>query len=103
MLRTTAALLALLAAPVLAQEASYRSGEGDVYDLAMTDGGDITLTSRDSVARSVGSASFGGSDILTLRASCSTEADGETGTWGKASSALRWRYPAEPSPSRSSG
>lgn len=82
-LNAWAALLVLLAPPALAQEADYRSGAGDVYDLTPTGSGAVTLTSRDGVARSVGSASFGGPDVLLLRADCAAEADGETGTWGQ--------------------
>lgn len=82
MLRSAATLLALLAAPAVAQEVERRSGEGDLYVLTVTDAG-ATLTSQDTVARSVGSASFDGPDVLTLFADCSAEADGEAGTWGQ--------------------
>ena len=83
MARVLAALLALLALPALGQEARYRSGEGDVYDLVTTGGGEVALTSQGDVVRSVDSASLGGPDVLTLRADCSAEADGQVGAWGQ--------------------
>ena len=73
---------------VLMASADYWSPDGGAYVLAAT-GGDVTLTSRGTVGRSLGSASMGGSDVLTLHVDCTAKADGQPGTWGQTFLGLR--------------
>ena len=71
-----------------------RTIDGTVYAARPGEDGGAILTSRDTVGRSVGGASIGGRDVLTLGPDCSATADGEVGAWRQTFLGLRVVFPS---------